>query len=303
MAGLRPLACGLALLLPAAALGLYATIGAPSVPSLPFAERQAPGGDPGDLASLVEGLAQRMAKTPDDPAGWALLGRTYLNLGRFDEAARAFRQAIDRGDDGPGAWASLGEALTAANDGQVVAEARQAFAETLERDGADPRARYYAGLGLAQDGRTEEALAVWQALAADTPADASWRGLLEQQIANSRAALGLPAEQVATAPGTAPGTTEPPGPSAGDVAAAAEMTPEERMAFIRSMVERLAGRLAEQPDDLDGWLRLTRAYGVLGERDKAGAALDQAARLAADLPADAPERSAVERARKSLPGS
>ena len=63
-----------------------------------------------------------------------------------------------------------------------------------------------------------------------------------------------------------------PGPSRAQIEAAGEMSPEERMAFIRSMVERLAGKLAENPDDIAGWERLVRAYGVLGETDKAIAA-------------------------------
>jgi cytochrome c-type biogenesis protein CcmH len=50
--------------------------------------------------------------------------------------------------------------------------------------------------------------------------------------------------------------------------------------MIRGMVERLAERLKQQPDDLAGWQRLARAYGVLGERDKATEALARAAALA-----------------------
>src|SRR3546814_14211377 len=52
----------------------------------------------------------------------------------------------------------------------------------------------------------------------------------------------------------------PRGPTAGDVEAAQDMTPEEREAFIRSMVDQLAARLEAEPADPDGWLRLARAY-------------------------------------------
>ena len=82
--------------------------------------------------------------------------------------------------------------------------------------------------------------------------------------------------------------------------AAQEMSPEERMAFIRSMVDRLAMRLEEEPEDLDGWLRLARAYTVLGETGKAGEALDKAEGLVAQLPPGAPERNAVEQTRQAL---
>lgn len=285
------LTAGLALGLPAGALSLYLLLGAPGMPSVPLAERTASADKQSDMAALVEQLAERMAAKPDDPQGWRLLARSYSQLGRLDEAAAAFSQAIARGGADAQTWASLGEVLTAAADGLVTPEARQAFAAALKQDADDPRARYYGGLAYAQDDRFKEALEVWQSLAAETPPDAPWRNLLEQQIARTQETLGM-----------AGGSTPAPGPTAQDRAAAADMAPDERAAFIRSMVERLAGRLASEPDDLDGWLRLTRAYTVLGERDKATQALERATELAAKLSADAPEHKAIESARAALAG-
>ena len=60
-----------------------------------------------------------------------------------------------------------------------------------------------------------------------------------------------------------------PGPTREDVEAAKKMSGEDRMAFIRSMVERLADRLKDEPNDIQGWRRLARAYKVLGETEKA----------------------------------
>ena len=39
--------------------------------------------------------------------------------------------------------------------------------------------------------------------------------------------------------------------------------------MILGMVERLAGRLKDNPDDAEGWRMLARSYEVLGETDKA----------------------------------
>jgi len=291
--GRRPglLSAGLALGLPAGALSLYLLLGAPGVPSIPLAERPNTEGSPTDMAQLVDQLAGRMAANPDDPQGWRLLARSYGQLGRFDEAAAAYRQAIARGGADAETWASLGEVLTAGADGMVTPEARQAFATALQQNPNDPRARYYGGLAYAQDDRFKEALEVWRSLEADSPPDAPWRNLLEQQIARTQETLGMEG-------GSAPA----PGPTAQDRAAAAEMAPEQRAAFIRSMVERLATRLESEPDDLDGWLRLIRAYTVLGERDKATEALERATALAAELPADAPEHKAIDSARAALAG-
>jgi cytochrome c-type biogenesis protein CcmH len=55
--------------------------------------------------------------------------------------------------------------------------------------------------------------------------------------------------------------------------------------MIRGMVERLAARLRDEPNDLQGWLRLGRAYDVLKEPEKAADAYAQAAKLKPDDPA------------------
>jgi cytochrome c-type biogenesis protein CcmH len=54
--------------------------------------------------------------------------------------------------------------------------------------------------------------------------------------------------------------------------------------MVRGMVSRLADRLKQDGSDLEGWLRLARAYVVLGERDKASKALDDARRALASDP-------------------
>jgi cytochrome c-type biogenesis protein CcmH len=68
------------------------------------------------------------------------------------------------------------------------------------------------------------------------------------------------------------------GPNAEDVAAAEQMNPEDRSAMVRGMVDRLAERLKRDGSDMEGWLRLVRAYTVLGERDRALSAAGDARR-------------------------
>ena len=75
-----------------------------------------------------------------------------------------------------------------------------------------------------------------------------------------------------------------PGPTAQDVAAAGQMSDEGRRDMIRGMVARLSDRLHQNGGDVEGWLRLVRAYAVLGERDKAKDAAADARRALADRP-------------------
>jgi len=282
----RRLALALVVALPPAlGLGLYLQLGTPDLPGLPLAGRD-PGG-PAELALLIDRLQLRLADRPEDIEAHLILAQLYERAGRFDEAAARYRAAIalieQQGEVPAGLHAALGETLVAAAGGQVGREARLAFAAAIEADPGSSRARYFAGLAMAQDGRLQDAIDVWQSLAEDSPADAPWLPLLSQQIARAARELGI----------EPPAIAQPPGPSASDVEAAQNMTPEERADFIRSMVDQLAVRLEAEPADPDGWLRLARAHAVLREDDKARAALARAEAEIAALPEGAPERAAL----------
>jgi len=81
----------------------------------------------------------------------------------------------------------------------------------------------------------------------------------------------------------------PPGPSAADVDAAGQMSPENRDKMIRGMVAGLAARLEKNPDDVAGWQRLANAYRVLGDDKKAAeAAAHVPPRAAAAAPGPQP---------------
>jgi cytochrome c-type biogenesis protein CcmH len=235
----------------------------------------------------VKQLEAKLAKDPNDADGWRLLERSYAELGNKAKAAEAASRATALGGGaGQGAEADSerGEDLVTAAKGTVTPEARQAFAAALKADPGDPRARFFMGLASAQDGKTDDALQGWLALERDSPPDAPWlqglrtnidrlakeAGLGADEIAKRRSALAAasPAPPSAATPGPVTPGVAAPGPTAADVAAAQSMTDGDRTAMIKSMVQRLADRLQQDPKDVDGWMRLGRAYAVLGERDK-----------------------------------
>jgi cytochrome c-type biogenesis protein CcmH len=72
----------------------------------------------------------------------------------------------------------------------------------------------------------------------------------------------------------------PRGPSTEDIRAAQEMNPEEQREMIEGMVAQLAARLEENPNDLQGWIRLGRSYNVLGKPNDARDALAKAVKVA-----------------------
>ena len=278
----RAAAVVLGLCVPVLAAGVYASLGTPGLPGRPFAgvERQV---EPPAAASAfnepVERLKARLASNPDDLEGWLLLGRSYVVLQRYPEAADALRRAAALSGSDADVLGMLGEAIVWANDGVVVPEAAGIFRQVLDARPEDPAARFHLALAHAQAGEVREAYDMWLALADDTPADAPWRGDLEQLIGQAAEVLGVEPGVIPRGPVVA---GAPAGPTEDDVAAAADMSPDERMDMIRGMVESLAARLEENPDDPEGWRRLARSYAVLGETERATETLRRAVALVPD---------------------
>lgn len=301
LARLAPYA--VAIVLPAAAFGLYLQLGAPGAPDVPLASRTAErervaqmqaqgGGDARNqsLADAAAGLARRLAENPDDLAGWTLLGRTQMARGEFQAAADAFQTALDQAppEDRPGLKSELGEALTMAAEGVVTERAQDLFRQAKELDPDDLRAEYYLAEADLQAGRAERAMERWIAMAEAVPTDAPYLPAINQRARAAAQQLDVDIEDRLPTP-QAPQRAAEAGPTREQVDAAQAMSPEERQAMIEGMVEGLAARLDEQPMDLDGWDRLIRSYVALDRRDDAQAALDRALTLF--------ERAPVPRAR------
>jgi cytochrome c-type biogenesis protein CcmH len=100
---------------------------------------------------------------------------------------------------------------------------------------------------------------------------------VQQQFVAAATELGVAAPGAGGADGAR-------GPTDEQMRAARDLSPEEQAEMIRGMVDGLAARLAEQPDDSEGWRMLARSYGVLGETAKAAEAAKQAATLLPDDP-------------------
>jgi cytochrome c-type biogenesis protein CcmH len=264
---------GIAAILPAATLALYAAVGTPAAihPAAATASAAAGSGphDRAELAAAAEQLKARLQREPGHIEGWILLGRTFASLGRFAEAREAYNQAVALAPNEPRLHAELGELIVLAAGGVVTPEAQAEFAKA----GDDPRARFYGAEAALQRGDREGAKSALKALLAAAPADAPWRKAVADRLTEI-----APGEQL---PEPTNGPPSPPaaGPSSRDLAAAQSMSPQERQAMIRGMVDRLAARLEQNPNDKEGWIRLAHAYDVLGETEKADAARARAAQV------------------------
>ena len=238
-----------------------------------------------DVTTMLARLEDRLAEQPDDLQGWITLGQTRLALEQHAAAVAAFDRALAL--DGGLAYlhSARGEALVLAAGEKITEEARAAFAAALERDAEEPRARFYLALAAEQDGAPRRALEMLLALLKSAPPEAAWSAVVRSRT--EALARDLGEDPAAVLPAVA--ATPERGPTADDIEAAQGLSDGSRQEMIRGMVAGLAERLAEQPDDLEGWRMLARSYDTLGQPAEAAAAhrrvtelapTDTAARLA-----------------------
>jgi cytochrome c-type biogenesis protein CcmH len=224
-----------------------------------------------DVKAMITALEAKLKTDPNNPEGWRMLGWSWFETGDLMRAAGAYRRAAGIEPKNAENWSSLGEALQTAST-NVSPEAQAAFERALKIDPKDPRARYFLAVQKDLKGQHEAAIAAWIDLLRDTPAGAPWEADLRRTIGQVAAKQRIDlAGRMPAAAATASAAI--PGPTPQQMAAASSIPPSEQDAMVKGMVEGLAKRLAANPRDSEGWIRLMRARMVLGETAKAQAAL------------------------------
>jgi len=283
---------------PMFALGYYAYMGSPEISGVAFAERAEEREEAAQIANLSAQLYEKLKIDPlgGPSEGWMLLGQTYLKMGRFEEAASAFEVVSERTEASSAVFSMLAEALIYANQGVVTPRAEATIDKAVSLDPANPAATFYKAVALSQTGKAEQAHAMLVARLSNVDAFYPWMESLVAEANRIGAKIGkAPLSTASFAP-----IVSSPGPTGEDIANAQGMSDENRQAFILSMVERLAARLEDESEDLDGWMRLGNAYTVLGEYTQAIDALERAEALLAGLPETDQRRQYVKSALAEL---
>lgn len=183
---------------------VYSSIGTP-VPPEPAAS----------LEDAVAALDRRLQENPDDIEGWKMLGRSYMQLQKYQEAIAAFEQVAER-ETPPSAqtMASLGEALLIEEGSASSVRVSQLFESALSLEPANPKALFYGGIIAIERGNRQLAANRWEALLALSPPPeienilrqrvAEWRGetpaAAQESAAPSNAVVAV---NVSLAPGAA----------------------------------------------------------------------------------------------------
>ncbi|WP_417684611.1 c-type cytochrome biogenesis protein CcmI [Roseibium sp.] len=259
------------LALPAGTFGLYLYLGSPDLPDTPLQARLSAPPENQSVGELIARVERHLADNPQDGQGWSVLAPVYMRVGNPAAAADAYANAIRILGPSVKLVTDYGEALTVANDGIVTANAHAAFERAVQMDPQAVKPRFFLALALGQEGKAGEAIAAWTSLLDGADPAEPWVPVAQAEL--SKLGGGQMAGRLGDG---AAGQAAAPGPSADDIAAARDMSADDRTAMIEGMVKGLAERLEANGGSLEEWLRLIRAYAVLGKRDAAIAAIAKA---------------------------
>lgn len=240
----------------------------------------------GDLSSVISGLEKKLAENPGHAEGWNLLGLAYYNVGRYDDAVKAYGKATTINPNDAAYWSALGEAQLLSGPGGVTPASEASFRKALALDPKDFRARYFIAVRKNESGDHKAAINDLIGVLRDSPAGAPWEQPVRDLITRISTENGIDvagrvpppsAEPVApSAPVDNVVTGGIPGPTAADLKAATAMTPAEQNEMAKGMVDRLAARLEANPRDADRWIMLIRSRMQLDDPSGARSAVNGA---------------------------
>jgi len=273
------------IIVPLGTLGLYSFIGQPNLADQPLAQRQIEteknakidDADRERARQLLAELEKRLEANPKDVQGWLILAQIYEGMDRHKDAAEVYAKVVELTDRHPQAVAALAEAMIMAEDTKVLPDAVTLLEEVKAKDPTDPRSYFYLALEHRQNEDLRGAMDEYVALLKVSPANAEWVEQIKSNVQVIAGELNIDMPQIDTLPPEQ--TAEVPGLTEEQVEGAQQMSPEDQQEMIRSMVQRLADRLEETPDDLAGWQRLAQAYRVLGDDEGLAKAQAQIERL------------------------
>lgn len=159
---------------------------------------------PGQIEARVAALAERLKASPGDAEGWVMLGRSYVVLGRYRDAAMAWRRAVDLRPPDATLLADLADVVAMAQGKRLAGEPAALVQRALDADPRHVKALALAGSVAFEARDYPAARGYWERLLAVVPAQSdvarSIQGSIAQATKMEAALGGLAAPAAAAAP-------------------------------------------------------------------------------------------------------
>lgn len=206
----RRTALVLAVLIPLASVATYLVLGQPQTLSPQNMAAAGARGDKHELSGeeiqrMISALAERLKAEPGNAEGWLMLGRSYTALGRYRDAAMAFRKAVDLLPGNANLLADLADVLAMDQGRRLAGEPARLIQQALDADPRHVKALALAGSVAFETKDYSAARGYWERLAVLVPADSEMARSVRGSIAEaSQLESGAPAAAPATVQAAAP---------------------------------------------------------------------------------------------------
>lgn len=260
----------ISLSIPILAIGLYKQLGNPAaINPLPGGAQMA--ADP-QIQKMVDSLIAKLKANPDNPKGWAMLARSYVVMGKLDEAEKTFLKMGDAINTDADILVEFADLLAVKNNNNIEGRPIEMVRKALTINPHHPMGLMMSGVAAYRRADFKMAAAEWEKLLAILEPGSPDAQQIEANVNDARAKAGMPPISNANAPAAANVAQTP---------AATPVTGNDvaNTALVNQMVERLANRLKDNPDDVAGWARLAHAYKVQGKLKEAEQAYSKTGQL------------------------
>jgi len=148
------------------------------------------GGGEQTVDMMVARLKSKLEQSPDNVDGWFLLARTYLSMGRYEDAAKTYENILTLSDNDSGVMGQYAQALYFAAGQQVTAEVQLWMNNTLKLNPNDVTVLGMKGIVAFEKKDYQSAANIWQQILDVLPEDHSERSAIAAGIAEARRRLG-----------------------------------------------------------------------------------------------------------------
>ncbi|PCI38599.1 MAG: c-type cytochrome biogenesis protein CcmI [Rhodospirillaceae bacterium] len=302
-------------MIPAGAFAMYMSLGEPTIKDYPIATREQPkDGDVNtriaQLQKMIDNIKTQIEEDPTNPNNWARLAQARQMIGNSQGSILAYKKLVSLTNRNPEALMALAEAMFVDADDVVTPAAAALFKEAKIAMPGNPMTYYYLAIERQVVGDDQGAMDEYAGLLSISPSNGEWVPNIQDRMKAlaKKSGLSVPAVKM-MAPMQAKLDVPASGPTQEQIQDAQSMSGTDQNAMIQSMVTRLADKLKDNPDDLEGWKRLANAYKVLGDKGKMADAMMQISRLQgtksmgpATMTPSAPVASSVTSSTSATPG-
>lgn len=191
----------LILILPLIAGAIYVKLGTPA--AVTGVAQQAASAPP-DVNKMVATLAAKLEADPNNPKGWAMLGRSYKVMGRFNDAAAAFERIGPTLDENADWLAEYADTVAMTAGGKLAGKPEELAKKALKIDPEHLLALMLVGSAAAERGDSKTAVTYLQHALTKVPEESEDAKFLKDALVQLRARAGE--APMADAPSAAPAT-------------------------------------------------------------------------------------------------